>query len=314
MVTVIIPVYNGIKTLQKCVDSVISQTYSDLEIILINDGSTDSSESLCDTFPEKDSRIRVLHVKNEGVSSARNNGIKNAKGEYITFVDADDYVEPEYVEKLVSAIEKEGCILASCNSYDVKGDRVTKRDLPGEEKCSIKEYIDNTFYCRAEGGTCWGKLFRTEKIGELFREYNYCEDIFFVFDYLIGREGYVSVIPDYLYHYVRRENSITGLKRTEDLKDVILSCEGIVGICNEKYPGFVDSANALLVNNAFFVYLNAKDETSEEGILLKEMAVNDIKKYRGAVLRDRKATVKTKTACRISYISLKLLKGIYRII
>lgn len=101
LVTVIIPVYNTENYLSKCIESVISQTHTNLQILLINDGSTDKSAYICDEYAKKDSRITVIHKSNTGVSDARNEGLKNADGNFITFVDSDDYIEPEYIETLI---------------------------------------------------------------------------------------------------------------------------------------------------------------------------------------------------------------------
>ncbi len=312
MVTVIIPVYNNVKTLKKCVDSVIAQTYRNLEIILVDNGSTDSSESLCDEFQKTDSRICVLHENIEGVSATRNQGVRIAKGKYITFIDSDDHITPDYIEKLVAAIEESSdCILAMCNAYEVNGDTVTERIFSRSGKCSVKAFIHDLFYCKAEGSTCWGKLYRAEYIAKLFREYNYCEDAFFNFDYLSGRKGYISIIRDHLYYYVRRKNSITGLKKTSDLADVIGVCEGIRDICARKYPGFISASQCFLLNNAFFVYLNCTDDKSIDGDALRIKALGVIRKYRGRVLFDPSATLKTKIACLISFISIRLLEYIY---
>lgn len=311
LVTAIIPVFNNIKTLRRCVESVLAQTYPNLEIILVDNCSTDSSDVLCDDFRESDRRVRVLHEKNEGVSATRNQGVRLANGEYITFIDSDDHITPDYIEKLVAAIEKDDCILAMCNAYDVKGDAVTERVFSRSGKCSVNEFIHDFFYCRAEGSTCWGKLYRTEFIAKLFREYNYCEDAFFNFDYLTGCEGNITIIPDRLYYYVRRKNSITGLNKTEDLMDVIDVCEGIREICNEKYPDFLKASNAFLLNNAFFVYLNSNNDTGSKGDELRKRALEVIRKYRGRVFLDPKATLKTKLACLISVVSVRLLSYIY---
>ena len=292
-------------------DSVLAQTYPNLEVILVDNGSTDSSDALCDEYREKDPRVSVLHEKNEGVSATRNQGVRIAKGEYITFIDSDDHITPDYVEKLVAAVDGDDCILVMCNSYEVKGDIVSERTFTKSGKISVKEYMRDIFYCRAEGSTCWGKLYRTEYIAKLFREYNYCEDAFFNFDYLTGCEGHITLIPDRLYYYVRRKNSITGLKRTEDLTDVIEVCEGIRNICSEKYPDFLKASNAFLLNNAFFVYLNSGNDRSGEGDALREKALAVIKKYRGKVLFDPRATHKTKAACLISLVSVSLLSFIY---
>ena len=311
LVSAIIPVFNNIKTLKRCVESVLSQTYPNLEIILVDNGSTDSSDVLCDEFGARDPRVSVLHEKNEGVSATRNQGVRIAKGEFITFIDSDDHITPDYVEKLVAAIDDDNCILTMCNSYDVKGDAVTERDFTRNGRLSVNEFIHDLFYCRAEGSTCWGKLYRTEYIAKLFREYNYCEDAFFNFDYLMGCEGYINIIPDRLYYYVRRKNSITGLKKTSDLMDVIEVCEGIRNICSEKYPDFLKASNAFLLNNAFFVYLNSSKDKSGEVEALRGKALGVIKKYRGKILFDLRTTYKTKTACLISIVSVRLLEYIY---
>ncbi|MBP5700839.1 MAG: glycosyltransferase family 2 protein [Lachnospiraceae bacterium] len=311
LVSAIIPVYNNVKTLRRCVDSVLAQTYPNLEVILVDNGSGDSSDEVCDEFAEKDPRVRVLHEKKEGVSATRNQGVRIAKGDYITFIDSDDHITPDYIEKLVAAIADDDCILAMCNSYEVKGDVVTERVFSKSGKISVRSYMHDFFYCRAEGGTCWGKLYRAEYIAKLFREYNYCEDAFFNFDYLMGCDGYVTVIPDRLYYYVRRKNSITGLKKPSDLMDVLGVCEGIRNICNEKFPKLIHASDAFLLNNAFFVYLNSSVDTGSEGDELRQKALSFIRKYRGRVLFDPKATFKTKLACLISYVSMKLLSFIY---
>ncbi len=311
MVTVIIPIFNRIKTLNKCVDSVLSQTYSDLEIILVDDGSNDSSGNLCDKYMEADPRIRVIHGCNQGVAFARNQGIEIATGEYLTFIDSDDYVTPDYVEKLVEAIEKDNSALAICNSYDSRDGKLTKRKLTGECQYPVDVFIKETFYNRVEGGSCWGKLYKTSDIKHIFREFNYCEDILYVFEYLEGKEGYVSVVPEYLYYYVRHNDSITGLKRTKDLMDVLRSCEEIRSICHEKHPEFMNSSDALVINNAFFVYLNLKKQTGPEADALRTETLSIIRKYRKGVLHDREASLKTKGACRLSYISFGLLSFVY---
>ena len=311
VVTIIIPLYNRIKTLNKCVDSVLSQTYSDLEIILVDDGSDDSSGNLCDKYMEADPRVRVIHGCNQGAAFARNQGIEIARGEYITFIDSDDYVTPDYIERLVEAFEKHDCVLAICNSYNAKDGKLTKRKLPGERRYLVKDFIKGTFYDRIEGGSCWGKLYKTSDIKHIFREFNYCEDIFYVFEFLAGREGYITVVPEYLYYYVRHNDSITGLKRLKDLTDVLRSCEEIRNTCHDKYPEFMNSSDALLINNAFFVYLNLKKHTGQEGNELRTEALNIIRKYRKSVLHDREASLKTKGACLLSYVSLCFVSFVY---
>ncbi|MEE0443593.1 MAG: glycosyltransferase, partial [Acutalibacteraceae bacterium] len=114
LVSVIIPTYNNERQLPRCIDSLLAQTYGNFELIAVDDGSTDGSGSVLDAYAERDARIRVIHRKNGGVSSARNVGIDDAKGEYVTFVDGDDAVDPSYIEHLAGALRQDGTAISSC--------------------------------------------------------------------------------------------------------------------------------------------------------------------------------------------------------
>ena len=129
-VSVIIPAYNAERYLNCCVDSVLNQTYKDFEIILVDDGSTDKSGEICDEYAEKDDRIRVIHKKNGGLSDARNSGIEAAKGEFLTFLDSDDYFHPEYLKILILNAEHYSADIAICN-YIVKRETVPVFDETG---------------------------------------------------------------------------------------------------------------------------------------------------------------------------------------
>ena len=123
-VSVIIPIYNVEKYLEKCLNTIINQTYKNLEIILIDDGSTDKSSTICDEYCEKDKRIKVIHKNNEGVSSARNKGIELSKGKYIVFIDPDDYVTDEHVEVLYDCIISNNVDLVISNLIDINEDGI----------------------------------------------------------------------------------------------------------------------------------------------------------------------------------------------
>ena len=122
LVSIVIPIYNVEKYLNECVDSVIVQTYHDLEIILVDDGSTDNSGKLCDEYKKIDDRIKVIHQKNGGLSAARNTGMDSAIGEYLYFLDSDDYIEPQTVERLVDTIEQEKADIVLFDGYVVYTD------------------------------------------------------------------------------------------------------------------------------------------------------------------------------------------------
>lgn len=117
MYSVVIPVYNAKSSLKRCVDSWLAQSRSDLELLLVDDGSTDGSAVLCDELADSDPRIRVIHQKNSGVSAARNAGIQEACGEYVLFTDSDDYVAVDYLEKMANCVDNAGADLALCGFH-----------------------------------------------------------------------------------------------------------------------------------------------------------------------------------------------------
>ena len=123
LISIIIPIYNAQKYLKECIDSALNQTYKEIEIILIDDGSTDYSGKICDSYAEKDKRVKVIHNENQGVSVSRNIGIKEAKGLYITFMDADDFVSEQYVEilyRLIKNDDSEVSIIGNDEQYEGK--------------------------------------------------------------------------------------------------------------------------------------------------------------------------------------------------
>ena len=124
LISVIVPVYNVEQYLKKCVDSIVNQTYKNLEIILVDDGATDSSGEICDELEKLDNRIKVYHKENGGLSDARNYGVERATGSYVGFVDSDDYIDAEMYEKLYDAITKEAADVAECNLKIVYPERV----------------------------------------------------------------------------------------------------------------------------------------------------------------------------------------------
>lgn len=170
MISVILPVYNNDKTLEKCIDSILSQTYTQYELIIVNDGSVDLSQSIIDKYAESDDRVIAISKENGGVSSARNVGIDKAKGEYICFVDSDDYVTLTYLEELNNCITGNDTDMAIClisRSTDLESDTATFFD---DKNLLIQSIIDN----REHNAGPYNKLFKRDLIGDL----RFAEDIF----------------------------------------------------------------------------------------------------------------------------------------
>jgi len=217
-VSIVLPVYNVEKYLDRCINSIINQSYKNLELIIVNDGSTDASKYICDYYKNKDTRIKVIDQDNSGVSAARNSGIELASGEYIQFVDADDYLEKQMTEKLISSIKMD-TQLVICGyktiSRDSNGIRYKKNTVYDNKTYSRDEFISelgNLFYKKLLN-TTWNKLYENE----IIKRYNICfpenvnmgEDLLFNLDYLNHCKK-INLINESLYNYIDYNyNSIT---------------------------------------------------------------------------------------------------------
>ena len=203
MVSIIVPVYNAEKNLRRCVESLLEQSYSNIEILLVDDGAKDSSPRICDEFAQIDERVKVIHKENGGVSSARNMGLKKAKGQYIQFVDSDDWVARDYTEKLVAGIEKNSSELVIGGMIFVHDQIQEVRSL---KECSIKQkevwerqfgFLYKEYYLNS----VWNKLFLKDKIVEFFQEeISLGEDCCFVLSYL-RNVSEIQLITDYGYYF-----------------------------------------------------------------------------------------------------------------
>lgn len=199
-VSIIIPIYNAEKYIERVMDSVLNQTYSNLEVVLVDDGSTDNSPFLCDKIAEKDKRVKVFHIQNGGPSKARNKGIEVATGEFVEFVDADDYIEKNCVEKLVQAMKDNDLVVCG---YKQKTDVVKEIKL---DENKVVDYSKNPaeFFNLVKKNLfniVWNKLYRKELITKLFDERFFIgEDTIFNTNYIKNCKR-VSVICDTLYNY-----------------------------------------------------------------------------------------------------------------
>ena len=166
-VSVIVPVYNAEKYFQECVDSILRQTLADLELILVDDGSTDSSPALCDRYAEQDLRVRVIHQANAGLSAARNRGIEVATGEWIAFVDSDDFIDANMYRTMIIAAEAKGAQLAVCTGYyysDVRKERMSSvHDTKGFCKCSedfVRDWLWTSDETTVLFTVVWNKIYQ----------------------------------------------------------------------------------------------------------------------------------------------------------
>ena len=223
LVSVIIPMYNAEKYIERCLQSLLNQTYKNIEIIVVNDGSVDKSPLVVEDLAKNDGRIRLLSKVNEGVSKARNYGMEKAEGEYIVFVDADDYVKEKYVENLYVAINsKENVELAVSGYYFVYKDE-KKVSVNENQTCKQK---DTLFYLFANGFfPCWGKMYKRKIICENHLKFDtnvaYAEDVLFLTDYVLKMRGVMEVISNKDYYYDTTHESATNSTFSERKLEII---------------------------------------------------------------------------------------------
>lgn len=208
-ISVIVPVYNTEKYLNQCIDSILAQTFTDFELLLIDDGSTDNSAMICDEYAQKDSRVRVFHKKNGGVSSARNLGLDNARGEWIAFVDGDDYISSNFCEILLDN-ENEDLVICSFEAFGTINDKCKIND-----SCISKEQLTlnlNEYLLKNHFMTPWGKLFKKNILDYSKLRFSLnidsTEDTIFIYKYML----YIKTIrtkSNIIYYYRHTGNGLS---------------------------------------------------------------------------------------------------------
>ena len=214
MVSIIVPVYNTEQYLRRCIDSIVNQEYTDFELLLIDDGSKDSSGVICDEYAAKDARVRVIHKENSGVSDSRNCALDHAKGKYIQFLDSDDWITPDATRLLVRSAEEYHCDMVISDFYRVAGERLSsKGDIEEDGVLTQEEFAAHMMENPADFyyGVLWNKLYRRELIEQhklrMNTQISWCEDFMFNLEYtLYAKVFYALHAP--IYYYVKRKGSL----------------------------------------------------------------------------------------------------------
>ena len=225
LISIIVPVYNTEIFLQKCIDSILNQSYTNLEIIIVNDGSTDNSGYMCDTYAKKDKRIKVIHKENGGLSSARNVGLDICTGDYIAFVDSDDYIHPQFLEYMLKYCINYKSDITMCDYLSVNTD-IDSLPLNSVETHIFMNSNDAlhelVFGNKIPLIICCNKLYRNNLFNKLrFPEGKFHEDEF-VAHRLLHNANKICSIDQYLYYYRRNDKSITGTAYSEHNFDRII--------------------------------------------------------------------------------------------
>ena len=213
-VSIIVPVYNAEATISRCIESIITQEYTNFELLLVDDGSRDASGSICDQYADKDSRIRVMHKENTGVSDSRNQALDQARGTYIQFLDSDDWITPNATRLFVDTATHYHCDLVIADFYRVVGERVSvKGDIEDDCVMTQEEFASHMVENPADFyyGVLWNKLFRRDIIEKyhlrMDTNISWCEDFMFNLEYIRHAEIFYALqIP--IYYYVKTKGSL----------------------------------------------------------------------------------------------------------
>ena len=243
LISIIIPIYNIMDCLEKCVDSCIHQTYKNIEILMIDDGSTDGTSELCDKIKEKDNRIRVFHKENGGSSSARNLGIEHAKGEYLGFVDSDDFISPNMYEELINATLEYHVPIAqvSRDEIDDKGNKLPDVCTPPKEAflCNADKFMEELLMHRGDCSFCTKLIKKDLFADKRFPVGKLNEDFYLLLQMLKEVKG-IYILPEQLYHVFYRIGSNTRKKDKNEFSrvfmDIVENADVAQEIVDKHYP------------------------------------------------------------------------------
>ena len=311
LISIIVPVYNVEKYLKKCVYSILNQSYKNLEVILVNDGSTDNSGKICDELSREDSRIKVYHKDNGGLSDARNYGVAKANGEYVGFVDSDDYIDQYMYENLYKAIRKYNTQIAECGITRVYKNNKLRPHYDGEEYSLVvdregylKEYLEN----RKVYGAAVCKLLSIDLAKVLkFPDGKVYEDVFYTLELLKKVDKYTLISGNYYYYYIRGNSITTNTFSSRDMDYI----EIIYKIGEYTLNNYTKLKEKLFIRQGFaylsifnqIIQLNDYRQIPEYSIL-----IGKLKNIRSNIIFNKLAPKSLK----IAIILLNINEGLYK--
>ena len=349
-VSVIVPVYNIIEYLERCVNSLTSQTYRDLEIILVDDGSTDGSGELCDELTKKDERIRVFYQENAGSSAARNKGIKAAKGEYISFVDSDDYVNPDFIEKMIEAAIRHNAPMAqiSRDEIDENGNRLADVCEPPKEEIIItahdqmRELLlhkgDCSFCTRITHRSLFGlaskgdseagpnsegkaKLYPEGAGLRLFPEGVLNEDFRLMINMLTATDGLPKleeypILPDQAYHVFYRMGSNSRKKDSNEFSrvfsDIVDNADYVESIIDDAYPDLKNIARRFALFQRLDYMLHIPVSMMNKSNEFYKRVVRYLRKHFSDTLFNRHLTAKNRIYLVLLTIAPRFVRKVHQ--
>ena len=289
MISIIVPIYNVERYLSQCIESLINQTYTDIEIILVDDGSTDRCSDICDSFAKKDSRIIVIHQENSGVSTARNAGLEIAKGQYIGFVDPDDWISPDMYGSMLRNLQETESDLAICGyTYCYEDGRIDEKreyERKPPELLTQKDIMRRMSDIPPSVRHCvWNKLFRKSLLqGILFPE-QLCssEDVWFLTEYLLRTKNAIIIHEPFYFNRVRDGSATHGGLSVHSLAESFRALDFMYQSIISAYPDLKNNSQAFLLDVYLLKYNEANRKANTNNRLNKADS-HDLKQMRKAI-------------------------------
>ena len=319
LITVMIPAYNAQKYIGRCIESLLKQTYKEIEILIVNDGSKDNTKSICEEYSQKDSRVRLVNQENGGEGAARNTGLREAKGKYLTFVDADDYVKEDFIERLHTNLVKNDAGLAICGFTELKEDTVLNETSGDITIMNQEEGMEMLLREDSFKGYVWNKIFDLDIIRQKKLSFDVSlavwTDVLFVFQYMRHIDKIVfDPTPEYYYIYLETsvshgggnnviavEKSYSAIRAKEQMIDDIP--DNYVNVKRQIAVRFVQSSLAVIRNIGY-----SENPKKYEKFLLNSK--NYIKKYKRTA--SSSLTGKEKVLCILCLHFTSILLKLYQ--
>lgn len=310
IISIVVPVFNSKKTLRDCIESILSQTYHNLEIILVDDGSTDGSEKLVDDYAKSDKRVKAIHQKNQGLSGARNTGIKNATGKYITFVDSDDRIEPNMIKVLYETLIDSRSDIAVCSFKELYPNGKTKgfnRNYP-KQVFTIEQTLINMFQENGFMLSSTMKLFPTNYFKNVkFPVGKLHEDVGTTYK-LIMKAKRIVFVPNEYYIYIHHDNSIINQKFDDRKFDLIELTDQMCDDIDNRYPKLKNITNERRIRARFSILRQIPlNNPKTESLIIY------LKEHQEYIINNPEATKTDKFAIKLALFNPKLFQIAYKL-
>lgn len=291
LISVIVPIYNVQRYLEKCIKTIVNQTYKNLEIILIDDGSTDKSSDICDNWKQKDSRIKVIHKANEGLAKARNTGIEISTGKYLFFVDSDDYIELDIIENLYENIIQTSADISICGFYIETYEKMIPYCSSNEFVVNSEDALKKLFMHDNISIAIWNKLYKKELFEKIrFPNCRIHEELMTIYK-LLDIANKISHISKTGYHYVQRQGSLLHSEFNNNPLYILEIGEEILEFIKSKYSNILEEAEIFFLGQLNkCILVSYKKKLRKEYKILKEK----LKEYIPQILKNTKMKLKIK--------------------